>query len=55
MSNLEIADSLNTALSKLAMLRAIKYSELEDRAEFAIHTLLHEVAELVEGVACADR
>jgi hypothetical protein len=55
MSNIEIADSLNTALSKLAMLKAIKYSEIEGRAEFAVHQLLHEVAELVEGVAQANR
>lgn len=55
MSNIEIADSLNDALSKLAMLKAIRYSELEDCAEFAIHSLLHEVAELVEGVAQASR
>ena len=55
MSNLEIADSLNTALSKLAMLKAVRFGELEDRAEFAVHQLLHEVAELVEGVAQASR
>ena len=55
MSSLQISDSLNTALSKLALLKAIKYDELEDRAEFAVHQLLHEVAELVEGVAQASR